>query len=394
MHEYREYLEAKYLDEFDEWAKSYVNPFTDLRGEYRVPQLGLAKRARRSSRTTASSREVLFPNTIPPFFPSRQPRRAPARERPRTTSCAGPGSRRTTGGWPTSAPTRPGRRAGMAQIFLNDIDDAVAEIQLGARARPLRRDPAAGRAARLGAAAADRARLRADLGRCAKSSTCRSTTTPAQPGPDFGELPGVDGDLHDRARLVLAPRVLAHGVRRRVRARHPGLKLVLTEQSAGWVPGVLAMLDHQYSRFLRRRARRRRTSAASSVKKMTQSPSEYWDAQLLTRARASSARARCTLRYEIGVDTIMWGQDYPHVEGTYPYTTEALRNTFAGVADRRGRADGRRHRRRRVRLRPRRARARRRAGRPDRRQRSRSARPRARPTRVSIAFAEQELKPW
>ena len=27
----------------------------------------------------------------------------------------------------------------------------------------------------------------------------------------------------------------------------------------------------------------------------------------------------------------MWGQDYPHAEGTYPYTREALRNTFAGV---------------------------------------------------------------
>ena len=30
----------------------------------------------------------------------------------------------------------------------------------------------------------------------------------------------------------------------------PRLKLVLTEQSAGWVPSVLAMLDHQYERFL------------------------------------------------------------------------------------------------------------------------------------------------
>jgi hypothetical protein len=27
----------------------------------------------------------------------------------------------------------------------------------------------------------------------------------------------------------------------------------------------------------------------------------------------------------------MWGSDYPHLEGTYPYTTEALRATFAGV---------------------------------------------------------------
>ena len=32
MHEYREYLESRYLDEFDEWAKSYVNPWDDLRG--------------------------------------------------------------------------------------------------------------------------------------------------------------------------------------------------------------------------------------------------------------------------------------------------------------------------------------------------------------------------
>ena len=30
-------------------------------------------------------------------------------------------------------------------------------------------------------------------------------------------------------------------------------------------------------------------------------------------------------------DPDMWGQDYPHAEGTYPYTTEALRNTFSDV---------------------------------------------------------------
>ena len=39
----------------------------------------------------------------------------------------------------------------------------------------------------------------------------------------------------------------------------------------------------------------------------------------------------CQLRYEIGVDNIMWGADYPHNEGTTPYSHEALRYTFAGV---------------------------------------------------------------
>ena len=77
MHEYREYLEAKYLDEFDEWAKSYVNPFADLRGADRLPQLGLAAAARRSSRTTASS----------PRCSSRTPSRRSSR---RATSLARP----------------------------------------------------------------------------------------------------------------------------------------------------------------------------------------------------------------------------------------------------------------------------------------------------------------
>jgi hypothetical protein len=35
------------------------------------------------------------------------------------------------------------------------------------------------------------------------------------------------------------------------------------------------------------------------------------------------------LRYEVGVERIMWGADYPHSEGSYPYTTEALRCAFA-----------------------------------------------------------------
>ena len=39
----------------------------------------------------------------------------------------------------------------------------------------------------------------------------------------------------------------------------------------------------------------------------------------------------CAQRDRIGVDRIMWGADYPHLEGTAPYTREALRHTFSGV---------------------------------------------------------------
>ena len=39
----------------------------------------------------------------------------------------------------------------------------------------------------------------------------------------------------------------------------------------------------------------------------------------------------CAVREATGVGSIMWGSDYPHSEGTHPYTKEALRYTFAGV---------------------------------------------------------------
>ena len=34
-------------------------------------------------------------------------------------------------------------------------------------------------------------------------------------------------------------------------------------------------------------------------------------------------------RHRIGVDKLMWGTDYPHLEGTWPNTLDALRRTFA-----------------------------------------------------------------
>jgi Amidohydrolase len=33
------------------------------------------------------------------------------------------------------------------------------------------------------------------------------------------------------------------------------------------------------------------------------------------------------------VERVMWGADYPHSEGSYPYTTEALRVAFAAYPE-------------------------------------------------------------
>jgi hypothetical protein len=38
------------------------------------------------------------------------------------------------------------------------------------------------------------------------------------------------------------------------------------------------------------------------------------------------------MRHEIGVEKIMFGSDFPHGEGTYPYTRESLRLVFSGIS--------------------------------------------------------------
>jgi len=37
------------------------------------------------------------------------------------------------------------------------------------------------------------------------------------------------------------------------------------------------------------------------------------------------------MRHSVGVDRIMWGSDFPHREGCWPYSHEHLRLAFAGV---------------------------------------------------------------
>ena len=39
------------------------------------------------------------------------------------------------------------------------------------------------------------------------------------------------------------------------------------------------------------------------------------------------------MRHGIGVNTMMWGSDYPHPEGTWPHTRERLHQTFEGVPE-------------------------------------------------------------
>jgi predicted TIM-barrel fold metal-dependent hydrolase len=105
--------------------------------------------------------------------------------------------------------------------------------------------------------------------------------------------------------------------------RYPGLKLAITEQRTHWVAPLLRELDSIYD-----------SARARSVRQQTpKKPSEYFSSNVFVGASFFS-RPECAARAAIGVDRIMWGSDYPHIEGTWPLTKESLRWTFEAVPER------------------------------------------------------------
>lgn len=102
--------------------------------------------------------------------------------------------------------------------------------------------------------------------------------------------------------------------------RHPGLKLMMVEVRADWVPATLQYLDAVY-------ADRRDELPAERP------PSEYWATNCLAGV-SFMHRSEVEMRHEIGVETIDFGRDYPHTEGTWPNTMDYLRGLFTGVPER------------------------------------------------------------
>ena len=101
--------------------------------------------------------------------------------------------------------------------------------------------------------------------------------------------------------------------------RHPNLRVLLTEIRADWLPATLGHLDAIYDEHRGDMPARRR-------------PSEYWATNCMT-CLSFAHRAEIEMRDEIGVDTLAFGRDYPHPEGTWPNTLDWLRAALAGVGE-------------------------------------------------------------
>src|SRR3954447_11583986 len=123
--QYREYLDPKYRDDFDAWRGRYKNPFKDLKDDRRERNWDTARRWNEQQADGVVA-EVIFPNTVPPFFPSFVLFAQPPKPDEYEHRLAGI---RAHNRWIADfVAEAPERRAGIGQIFTNNIDDAIEDL--------------------------------------------------------------------------------------------------------------------------------------------------------------------------------------------------------------------------------------------------------------------------
>ena len=122
---YREYLDPAFHEDFDAWRGKYKNPWKDLRDtDLRVRNWDDERRDA-DQLSDGVVGEVIFPNTVPPFYPGFVLFAGPPKPEDYAHRRAGIHAHNR---WLDDfCDRKPAQRAGIGQIFLNDIDDAIAD---------------------------------------------------------------------------------------------------------------------------------------------------------------------------------------------------------------------------------------------------------------------------
>jgi predicted TIM-barrel fold metal-dependent hydrolase len=102
--------------------------------------------------------------------------------------------------------------------------------------------------------------------------------------------------------------------------RFPGLQVVTVETGASWLGWIMTQADEIYDRH-----------QMWARPKLSLKPSELIRRQ--GHATFMFDPVAVNNRHVTGIDTLMWGNDYPHPEGTWPASQELCAKQFDGVSD-------------------------------------------------------------
>jgi predicted TIM-barrel fold metal-dependent hydrolase len=340
---YKPYLTRDLHDEFDAWAGDFSDAWAaidmeqmdtndaDLRigvASFMSPYNWESERRVEHLEADGIVAEVVFPNTVPPFYPS-SIIGAPAPTTAEEYRLRWAGIQAHNRWMVDFCDALPGRRAGLAQVFFDDLDDAIEEVRWAKDAGlkgvliptdhfgklvPLfeyRLDP-------FWAACAE---LEMPVHRHAIVVSNAETPEDGPQGPTLAMFEGKWWNYRGFAHLALGG----------VFQRHPTLKFVFTETLNTWVPRILREAD-EFVHDAAQPGSMLYPFAHNGVEKLDMLPSEYWHRNCYLGA-SQMVRRVVDKRDIIGVDRMMWGADYPHHEGTWPHGEVALRLNFCGVPE-------------------------------------------------------------
>jgi len=104
--------------------------------------------------------------------------------------------------------------------------------------------------------------------------------------------------------------------------RHPALKVVCVEADAGWVPHYLYRMDHAYKRH-------RNWLPHGDLTKL---PSEYFSENIYVTFQDDWVAFKMTEM--MNVERLMWANDFPHSDATWPWSQQMLAEHTAHLDDR------------------------------------------------------------
>jgi predicted TIM-barrel fold metal-dependent hydrolase len=107
--------------------------------------------------------------------------------------------------------------------------------------------------------------------------------------------------------------------------RYPKLKIYWAETQMGWLPYFYEQLDDVYKRS------RYWMERDFGVTPLKREPSAYIREHCLWGFIYDPIGVR--LRYDVGVDHIMWGNDFPHSAGDWPNSKRVIEDMFSGVPE-------------------------------------------------------------
>ncbi len=323
---YRDYLDPSYRDDFDAWRGAYKNPSKKLLGKKKTKNWDSEER-RRDLAGDGVVAEVIFPNTVPPFY-EKAYHVAPA-AKPEQYERWLAGTRAHNRWLADFCAEEPERRAGIGLIHLNDVDDAIEDVKWiaehGLRGGVLLPLPALDDVHLDPLTSPSYDRLWAAI----QDHDLVINQHSGQGSPHYDASAG--GQMLWVLEMpFMVQRGFCQLILSGVFERFPKLRYILTESGCAWAPGLLRRMDGVHMGM---KAGMMGEVQMSSGEALKETPTFYARRNCWYGASFPSP-ADIQGRDYVGVDRILWGNDYPHYEGCYPYSRENMRLAFADVEER------------------------------------------------------------